>query len=302
MVRKESALKRNAKKRLYFYLFAAPGLIGFVILSVYPVIYSFILSFTNRRLLYPGTEKFIFLDNYIYLFTKDPDFWDSFGNSMLYAASTVLLTNFIAILMAVLLSKQMRGRSVFRTIFYIPSILPSVATIIMFGFIFDVNNGVINNVLLMLGVPRNELPLWLTHSQSALPTLIIMSCWAFGGKAIIYLAGINGISKSLYEAASIDGARPVRVFFSITLPLLTPSIFYNLIMSSIGGIQVFNEGLIATGNVKQFYVVKLYRMAYINQPYLLGRASAMAWALFLVIMIFTALNFFVSKYYVRYGE
>ena len=292
---------RKGRTRLKFYLFASPGLIGFMILTAYPLIRSFYLSFTNRNLLYPGAEQFMGLRNYIYLLTQDPDFWSSLGNSMIYAVATVLLTNIIGIAMAVLLSKPMIGRDVFRTIFYIPSILPAIANVIMFGFIFDPNNGIVNNFLLLCGWPQNELPLWLTHSESALQTLILMACWAFGGKTIIYIAGLNGISRDIYEAAEIDGAKPVRVFFAITLPLLTPSIFYNLIMSTIGGMQVFTESFVATGGIKKFFVYYLYTVAY-QRPYSLGRASAMAWLLFLVILLLTGLNWLLSKWYLKYEE
>ena len=231
------------------------------------------------------------------------EFWKALSNSLVYAASTVVLLNVLGILTALLLSHVNRGQGIFRTIFFIPSILPVVALIIMFQFFFDPTNGLVNNLLLKLGMARTDLPLWLSSPDSRvqLTTLIVMALWGFGSKMIIYIAGLKNISRDYYEAAEIDGAGGMRVFFQLTLPLLTPSIFYNVVMSIIAGLQVFTESFVATGGTTKFYVHLLYTMAY-QRPFLLGRASAMAWILFLVVMFFTAAYYLINRKIVYYDN
>ena len=290
---------RSRRDRRNFYLFAAPGLIGFCILTLYPFLFSFVISFTNRHLLYPGRETFIWFKNYQFLF-KDVYFWRAMSNSFYYAFFSVVISNVLGILSALLMTKRYKGRSAFRVIYFIPSILPAIATITMFGFLFNPTGGIINSMLLKLGVPFNELPLWLTNSKSAIPTLLLIGCWGFGGKMIIYMAGLLGINRELYEAAGLDGASAFKSFFRITLPLLTPSIFYNLIMSIIGALQVFTESYVAVGSVTRFYVHYLYNIGYEAKQ--LGRASAMAWIMFVMILGLTGINFGLSKKYVHYDN
>lgn len=296
--KRKGTLKRSAWQRIGFYLFLSPAIVGFTILTAYPFINSLIMSFTDRLLLTPGDAEFVAFKNYLYLLQNYPKFWPALKNSTIYAVFNVLLTNLIALISAVLLTQNVRGSKFFRVIFYIPSILPSVATTIMFASIFDASNGLVNSVLLTLGVARPDLPLWLASTDTALPTLILMSLWGFGGKMIIFIAGLNNIPKTYYEAALIDGSNGVHSFFTITLPLVTPSILYNLIGSIIGGMQVFTEAFVGAGSV-DFYVGVIYNLAYTG-TYRMGLAAAMAWILCVLVGIIVFINMMLSKLYVNY--
>lgn len=295
---KKHRLGRRGRQRLHFYLFLLPAIIGFGILTAYPFFSSLITSFTDRLLYYPGDARFNGFKNYIYLLKYFPKFWSSFQNSLIYAVCSVVLTNVIALLAATALTKKLKGTKVFRTLFYIPSILPAVATVIMFAAVFDPSNGLVNAVLLKLGVPRADLPTWLANSRTALMTLIIISLWGFGGKMIIYIAGLNEIPDTYYEAARLDGASSTVCFFRITLPLVTPSILYNLITAIIAGMQVFTEAYVGANNV-DFYVGSIYNLAYTG-TYQMGLASAMAWLLFVFVALLVFGNMALSRFYVHY--
>lgn len=296
--KKRHQLGRKGRQRLYFYLFLLPAIIGFSILTAYPFFSSLSASFTNRLLYYPGDAKFIGFRNYIYLLTAFPKFWPSFQNSLIYALCSVVFTNVLALLAATALTKKLKGTKLFRTLFYIPSILPAVATVIMFAAVFDPSNGLVNSLLLKLGVARIDLPTWFASSKTALTTLILISLWGFGGKMIIYIAGLNEIPESYYEAARLDGANSFVCFFRITLPLVTPSILYNLITAIIAGMQVFTEAFVGAGSV-DFYVGTIYNLAYTG-TYQMGLASAMAWLLFVFVAALVFGNMALSRLYVHY--
>lgn len=288
-------MKRNTRQRVNFYFFLLPAIIGFSCLTVYPFFSSLSMSFTNRLLYYPGDAKFVGLKNYIYLLTKFPLFWPALKNSLIYAFFTVVFSNVLAIISAILLTRKKPGCNFFRILYYIPSILPSVALIIMFSFIFDPSYGIVNKVLMAFGVDSLKLPLWLSNSESALSTLIIISLWGFGGKMIIDIAGINAIPSSCYEAASLDGANVVQQCFKITLPLLMPSISYGIVTGIISGMQVFTEVFVGAASVN-FYVPVLYNLAYTG-TYQMGLASAMAWLLFVVTAALLGMNKLFAKLY-----
>lgn len=296
--RGKKLLKRHTRQRIAFYLFLIPAIIGFSVLTVYPFINSLIASFTNKLLMYPADAQWVWFKNYEYLLTNYPKFWPALQNSVIYAFFNVILTNIIALFSAVILTQKVRGTTFFRAIFYIPSILPSVATTIMFASIFDASNGLVNALLLNMGVARENLPLWLASPDTALSTLIIMSCWGFGGKMIIFIAGINNIPKTYYEAALLDGSSAIHSFFTITLPLVTPAMLYNLIGAIIGGMQVFTEAFVGAGGM-DFYVGVIYNIAYTG-TYRMGLASAMAWILCILIGIIVFINMKLSKFYVNY--
>ena len=297
-------MKRKRKQVLYFFLFASPGLIGFAVLSVYPILRSLFLSFTNRTLLGYEPTEWVGLKNYIRAF-GDVYVWDSLGKSFIYAFATLVTVN-VTGLLAALLMNHVKGKfsNVLRTIFYAPSILPAVSMVIMFTWIFNPSTGFLNTILRSLGV--ENVPLWLEGNTTVIPTLIIMSFWSFGAKMVIYLAGLQGISKEYYEAVSLDGANAVTTFFKITLPLLSPVLFYNVLMSLVGGLQVFTEAYVisgtGTGVPVNFYVLNVFSLAF-NSPYELGYASALAWILFVIILEMTGLYFIFSKKFLNFdGE
>lgn len=297
-------MKRKRKQALYFFLFASPGLIGFAVLSVYPILRSLFLSFTNRTLLGYEPTEWVGLKNYLRAF-GDVYVWDSLGKSFIYAFATLVTVN-VTGLLAALLMNHVKGKfsNVLRTIFYAPSILPAVSMVIMFTWIFNPSTGFLNTILRSLGV--ENVPLWLEGNTTVIPTLIIMSFWSFGAKMVIYLAGLQGISKEYYEAASLDGANAVTTFFKITLPLLSPVLFYNVLMSLVGGLQVFTEAYVisgtGTGVPVNFYVLNVFSLAF-NSPYELGYASALAWILFVIILAMTGLYFIFSKKFLNFdGE
>lgn len=291
-------------KHVWFWLFTLPATLGFIFFVIYPVIRSLYLSFTDMTLLAPDEAKFVGLKNYASFFSgMDPLFWLSLKNTFIYAGLNVFLTIVFALLVALLLNNNLRGKNIFRTIFFIPSLLPAVASAIMFRWFFDPSNGVVNTLLRLVGVSTP--PIWLESAQTALLTLVIISVYGFGGKMIIFMTGLNSISESYYEAAEIDGAGYWTKLFKITLPLLSPIIFYNILMGTIGALQVFTEGFVIAGsgpgNSTLFYVLRLYNMAY-KQPFRLGQASAMAWLLFVVIGFITFIYFLFSKKYVFYQD
>ena len=297
-------MKRKRKQVLYFFLFASPGLIGFAVLSVYPILRSLFLSFTNRTLLGYEPTVWVGLKNYIRAF-GDVYVWDSLGKSFIYAIAPLVTVN-VTGLLAALLMNHVKGKfsNVLRTIFYAPSILPAVSMVIMFTWIFNPSTGFLNTILRSLGV--ENVPLWLEGNTTVIPTLIIMSFWSFGAKMVIYLAGLQGISKEYYEAVSLDGANAVTTFFKITLPLLSPVLFYNVLMSLVGGLQVFTEAYVisgtGTGVPVNFYVLNVFSLAF-NSPYELGYASALAWILFVIILAMTGLYFIFSKKFLNFdGE
>ena len=297
-------MKRKRKQVLYIFLFASPGLIGFAVLSVYPILRSLFLSFTNRTLLGYEPTVWVGLKNYIRAF-GDVYVWNSLGKSFIYAIATLVTVN-VTGLLAALLMNHVKGKfsNVLRTIFYAPSILPAVSMVIMFTWIFNPSTGFLNTILRSLGV--ENVPLWLEGNTTVIPTLIIMSFWSFGAKMVIYLAGLQGISKEYYEAVSLDGANAVTTFFKITLPLLSPVLFYNVLMSLVGGLQVFTEAYVisgtGTGVPVNFYVLNVFSLAF-NSPYELGYASALAWILFVIILAMTGLYFIFSKKFLNFdGE
>ncbi|MDR1094592.1 MAG: sugar ABC transporter permease [Clostridiales bacterium] len=292
-------LKRKTKQHLQFWAFILPGVTGFLWLGVYPILRSLYLSFTDRSLLYPDETKWVGLRNFSRAF-QDAIVRQALSNSLVYAVSTVVLSNVIAIGAAILLTAKIRSVAAYRTVFFIPSILPAVTTVIMFRWVFDPNTGVVNQFLhTVFGIPSDNLPKWLYRSNTALLTLIIMSLWGFGGRMVIYLAGVNNISRTYYEAAGLDGANGWQQFLHITLPQLSPIIFYNVLMSTVAGFQVFTEGMVSGAANTPFYVVNLYNLAY-QPPYMLGYVSALAWILFAIVLAVTGVYFFLNKKLVHY--
>ena len=281
------------------YLYISPWLIGFAIFSLGPTIASLYYSFSEY--MFPVPPKWIGLDNYVQAFSRDDLFPISVGNTFYYLVIAVPLGVLSSLILALLLDRAFAGRALFRTIYYLPSIVPVVATTFLFQYIFQRDYGLIN--LTLWRAFRIEGPGWFSSKQWVKPTFILMSLWGAGGTAmIIFLAGLQNIPQSLYEAADIDGAGTWHKFANITIPMLSPTIFFNLTTGIIGAFKVFGPAFVATQGGpyygSYFYVLHLFFQAfnYWNSGY----ASALAWLLLLMIMIVTLAQFKLAKRWVYY--
>lgn len=282
-----------------FYLYTAPWLIGFFVMTLYPIVYSFYLMFTDMNL--TGVGKFIGLENLKYAFTDDPLFIKAFINTLKYVVMFVPSSIILAFFVALLLSKKVKGLGFFRTAFYIPYITSGVAVTILWGWIYQKDYGIINYVLSLFGIKGVN---WLGDKNIAMISIVILSLWTIGNNIIIMLAGIQDIPQSYYESAQIDGAGAIRQIFSITLPLCTPTIYFNLIVTIIAAFQVFQQPLILTngGPLNSTYTAAIHMY---NNGFLYGKmgyASMMAWSLFVVIMVITLVVISTSKYWVFYDD
>lgn len=286
------------------YLFLLPWFIGVLVFTVGPMVASFYLSFTRYRLTARGGPEWIGLRNYVTMFTVDKDLRDSLRVTFVYVFAGVPLQLVLALGLALLLDRGLRGLPFYRSVFYLPSLLGgSVAIAILWRQVFG-KEGIVNGFLGLFG--WDNPPGWIGHPDYALGTLIILHVWTFGSPLIIFLAGLRQIPDMYYEAAEMDGASRARKFRSITLPLLTPIIFFNLVLQVIFAFQSFTQAFIVSGgtgapsNSTLFYTLYLYRQAFTVGE--MGYASAMAWFLLVVIAIFTGLNFWLSKFWVFYDD
>lgn len=278
-------------------LFASPWFVGFLVFTAFPIFASIYFSFTDYDIL--SEPYWIGLENYIEMLKWDPSFWKSLWNTTYYVLFSVPLQLIIGLVIALILNADIKGIAVYRTMYYMPSIVPIVASSILWSWMFNPNYGLLTLAVEAFGV---DAPAWLGDPAWAKPSLIIMSLWGAGGGMIIYLAGLKNIPNTYYEAAELDGAGAWMRFWKITLPLLTPTLFFQLIMGIIGSFQVFTQAFMMTSggpnDATLFYVLHLYRNAF--QFWRMGYASAMAWVLFAIIMIFTLINWVGSKYWVNY--
>lgn len=296
-----AGLARREARWAYFFI--SPWLIGFVLLTLGPMLASLYFSFTNFSLgSSSGFPEFNFAANYIKMFTQDPKFWHTLGITFTYALVAIPLELFFGFMVAFLLNLKVPGLPAWRTVYYLPSVTPAVAGAILWGIIFNPSFGIMNWFLSLIGIKG---PGWLASQQWALPALIIMSLWGVGGGMIIYLAGLQGIPTTLYEAAEIDGANSIKKLTHITIPLMTPVIFYNLVIGIIGTFQFFTSVYVLTqggpADATLFYNLYLYNTAfrYMN----MGYASALAWVLFIITLLITLLVFRSSALWVYYeGE
>lgn len=280
------------------YLFLLPWLLGFLLLTLGPVLASLSLSFTDWQV---GLRiNFVGLDNYVQMFTKDNQFWQSLQVTAVYSVMALPTGIVVALGMALLLNQQITGISIFRTIFYLPAVTSGVAVALLWSWIFNSEFGVLNWLLSLVGV---EGPAWLLDPAWALPALAIMSLWGAGALMIIYLASLQGIPPSLYEAAQIDGANGFSQFRHITIPMLTPTILFNLVVGIIAVFQTFTNAWIMTKGgpsyATYFYVLHLFNNAFGYAR--MGYASALAWVLFIIVLILTAVVLRSSQYWVFYA-
>ena len=277
-------------------LFASPWFIGFLIFTIGPLIVSLMMSFCWYDVLNP--PKFIGVQNFRNMI-EDSLFWKSLYNTFYITVIGVPIRMVGALLVALLLNTNVKGLAFFRTAFYLPSITPVVAGAILWSWILNGQYGLLNILLRYLGISG---PAWLTDPAWSKMAIILMQAWSLGGDMIIYLAGLQGIPSQFYEAARIDGARGWTIFIRITLPLLTPALFFTLVMNVIHTLQIFAQAYIMTQggpvNSTLFYVYYLFNHAFLY--FKMGYASALAWILFIVILIITLIQLRISKLWVYY--
>ncbi|TDC10560.1 sugar ABC transporter permease [Nonomuraea longispora] len=293
--------KRSRREARAAYLFLAPWFAGLLVITIGPILASLYLSFTDYSLLQEA--EWVGFDNYVKMFTEDPRYINSLKVTTIYVVVSVPLQLAFALALALVLDRGLRGLAIYRSIFYLPSLLGgSVAIAILWRKVFGAD-GLVNALLGAFGIQG---PGWVGHPDYALGTLIILHVWTFGAPMIIFLAGLRQIPSSYYEAAAVDGAGPLRQFKSITLPLLTPIIFFNLVLEIIKSFQSFTQSFIVSNGTggpadsTLFYTLYLYLNGF--RDYDMGYAAAMAWVLLLIIAGLTGVNFLASKYWVFYGD
>ena len=285
---------------LFIFLCMSPWLFGFLGFTVYPMGASFYQSFTKFNLV--ETPEFIGLDNYKRMFFEDPDFWQALQNTIWISAISIPLRIAFALFAAWLLTKPRHGRSIYRTVFFVPSMVPTVAATMVFTIIFNPAFGTINMLLEKIGI--SEPPFWFQDPAWSKWGLIILGLWGIGDTMIIFLAGLLDIPRSLYEAASIEGANGFQQFRYVTLPLMTPVIFFSAVTGVIGSFQYFTQAYVAAGQVNDyshsmyFYASHIYYAAF--RAYEMGYASAMAWVLLVITLACTLVILRTQKRWVHY--
>ncbi|WP_051250949.1 carbohydrate ABC transporter permease [Paenibacillus harenae] len=305
----DSRLKKPAKRRrltverreaLQGYVFVSPWLIGFICITLGPMLFSLYASFTNYNI--TSRMDFIGFDNFVRMFTADSLFWKSLGNTLYYVVFMVPLTTVGAVLLAVMLNQGIPGMRLFRTIFYLPAVLSGVGVYILWMQLLSPSTGLINTLLDFFGITG---PAWLFDPDWTKPSLILMKLWSVGGGMLLYLASLQGVPKQMYEAAEIDGAGLFRRFRTITLPMITPIIFFDIVTSTIGGFQVFQEAYVMSEsgeggpmNSMVFFNLHMWNKAF--KVFDMGYATGMAWVLFMIVMVLTVINLVLAKKWVYY--
>lgn len=292
-------LTRRRAKTLEGYLFITPWLIGFIIFVAGPMLASLVLSFTDYSI--TDTATFVGIKNYVQMFTQDRLFWGSVGKTFYFAAGVVLIGTTGSLACALLLNTGIRGVSLYRTVFFLPSLTPIVALALVWAWILQPRWGPLNAILRSIGLPG---PGWLTEPRWAIPALLVMSLWASigGSRMVIYLAGLQGISQELYDSAKVDGANVWQRFLHVTLPMLSPTIFFNLVIGIIGGLKVFAVSYVGTDGgpayATWFYLLHVYQQGFRFLE--MGYASALAWFFLLVVLALTLVQFAISRRWVYY--
>lgn len=300
-VRAESVPVRKRRIRsetLWGMLCVAPAVLGFLVFDIGPMIASFVLALTDWSV--SGQTHWLGLDNFSTIFQDDELFRKAARVTLTYAAVSVPLQIVIAFLLALLLNERIKGLPIFRTIFYLPATVPLVASSVLWLWMFNPDFGLLNTILGKVGLPAQD---WIYSSDTVLPSLILMSLWGVGPMMIIFLAGLTAIPQHLYEAVSLDGGNVFNRLWSVTIPMITPTIFFNLVLSVIGALQTFVQGYVITdggpNNASLFYGLYLYRKAFELGD--LGYAAALGVIQFVVIAGLTAIVFSTSSRWVHYG-
>ena len=294
--RRKGFLRTNRQQEtLWFWITVSPWLVGFLIFTLGPVVASIYLSFTDWDFFNP--PQLVGFDNYQLLLTNDL-FWKVLGNTFYYALLAIPLGLVVATALAYLLNQKIRGMRFYRTLFYLPALVPIVVASFVFVWLLA-PAGLINDFLGIFGIDG---PRWLLDESWVKPALVIMSLWGVGGAMVLILAGMQGIPRELYEAAELDGAGEGALFFRITLPMLTPILFFNLVMGVIGSLQTFTQVYLMTSggpdNASMMMVPFLFQIGF--EFYRMGQASAVAWILFVIILSLTLLVFRSSSLWVFY--
>lgn len=289
---------RRRREALIGTLFVSPWIFSLLVFTAYPVLATFYLSLTNYNVL--EAPRWIGLQNYQTMLTSDPDFWKSLGNTAYYTLISVPLGLILALVLALILNMRARGIGFYRTIFYLPALVPLVASALIFMVMFN-TDGVVNSILGIVHLPPQN---WLLDPHLSKPVLIFMSIWGVGAATLIFLAGLQEVPQALLEAATIDGAGPWSRFRHIILPLLSPIILFNLIMGMIGSFQVFTQALVIGNTTGEplgstlMLMVLIYQNAF--RYFMMGYASAVAVVLFLLILLVTLVIFLFSRLWVHY--
>ncbi|WP_338552134.1 sugar ABC transporter permease [Paenibacillus sp. KS-LC4] len=289
--------KDNRITHLAGYVFISPWLLGFLLLTLWPIAQSFYLSFTEYSLL--EAPEWIGMDNYVSIFTNDSTFTTSLKVTFMFVLFSVPLKLFFSLMVAMALNKSLRGMNIYRTAIYFPSLIGgSIAVAALWRNMFSLD-GYVNQVLGWFGIQGVA---WISNPDTSLATLILLNTWQFGSTMVIFLAGLKQIPQELYESASVDGAGKTRKFISITLPMLSPVMFFNLVLGIIGSFQTFTSAYIITKggpiNSTYMYAMFLYEKAF--KHYQMGYASALAWILLVIVALLTIINFAASRYWVFY--
>jgi multiple sugar transport system permease protein len=294
--RRPGKSRQGRSEQRWGLLLALPAILGFLIFTIGPMAASLVFSLTDWVIGSPAS--FIGAGNYSRM-GSDPLFWKSLSVTTYYTLASVPLVLLVGFLVALLVNQGFRGRSFWRTVYYLPTLVPAVASAVLWIWIFNPDFGLFNSLLRAGGLPTSE---WIYSEGSAIPSLVIMSTWGFGNAMVIFLAGLQGVPRQLYEAASIDGGGAWARFRHVTLPFMTPTIFYNLVTGVIGTFQVFNQAYIMTqggpNNATLFYIYHLYTTAFTDSD--MGYASALAWVLFVLILVITVLLFRNARRWVYY--
>lgn len=281
-------------------LFASPWLIGLAAFWIYPTVASAYYSFTKFNGI--QSPQWIGLQNYIQMFTSDSNFWDAVYNTFFFAAVSIPLAIIISFALAMLLNAKIKGQVVYRTIYFLPTLVPEVALALVWVYLFTPGTGLINVPFDWLGVRG---PCWLACPQWARQTIVLLALWIIGQQVVLYLAGLQDVPQDLYDAADVDGANRWHKFRNVTVPMMTPVVFFHLVTSVIGALQFFTVPYIMTGgtgapgNSTLFYSIYLYKNGF--QYFEMGYASAMAWLLFTVTLLITLVIFRTSRLWVFYA-
>ncbi len=298
-------MSARGPRSTWFWFLAGPALLGFACFNLAPMAYSLWLSLCRYEVVSP--PRFIGFGNYAYLFVHDPSFWPSVRVTLAFTLTQLPLSIVASLGFALALNQPIRGRGFLRSLFFLPSILPQAVFAVVFVYLFQADGGVLNGILGCLGIRGQA---WTTNPAWALPVLVTASMWGFGYPLVVFLGGLQNVPRELYEAAHMDGAGPWERFRHVTLPLISPVIFFNLVMGTIGALKVFDLAYVFSvtqgkppggpARATLFYGLNLYEQAF--GYFHMGLASAMAWLLFAVVLVITAVNFRLGRRWVHYGD